>query len=103
MKIWNEIKNFVEDLFNIDPVPPPVASVEAIKKMLDSEGKGVWKIEGGYSHIGSCTIKENGTYNIDPSGIVVKVFINSSTGEARSFVARWLDIPERKFLWKGRV
>lgn len=36
----------------------------------------------------------NGEINDDQQILVVKVFVNTTTGEIKTYVAKWLDVPE---------
>jgi len=78
------------------PPPPPIKRIVDILAELNSRGDGVWIVEPGYFAI--ATPRMSGPvvdFNFPSSGIVLKAFVNMTTGEVKTYVAKWLDIPEQ--------
>jgi len=78
------------------------AQVTTVKKILE-ELNGVGKttpwveVPGVYS-VSSVSVIAVAQVNTNGQAMVLKLFINNSTGEIKYYIAKWLDIPEAKLL-----
>jgi hypothetical protein len=76
--------------------------ITTVRKILD-ELNGVGKdtpwneIPQTYT-LTSVKVNVVGTADLQPQGVLLKLFINSKTGEIKTYLAKWLDIPEAKLL-----
>ena len=71
---------------------------------LDKNGIPGWEEVPGYYTLQSSSIdvtKKPNPVDLNPNGIVLKVFANTNTGEIRFYIAKILDIPDkdREALW----
>ena len=79
----------------------PVKTIEQILFELNGHaGPGRWYLHDGLYAVTEPTIINGGIDFTKPkTGIMLKVFINSQNGEAKTFVAKLLAIPEQQTLW----
>ncbi|MEK7081257.1 MAG: hypothetical protein AAB902_02630 [Patescibacteria group bacterium] len=79
------------------PLPPPTKTIEEILTDLNAEGKGTWIPLDGYYGISSPELTDSKIVNFLSAkrGIVFKSFLNLQTAEVRSYVAKFLDIPDK--------
>lgn len=94
------IEEWLRDIFNIKiPSMPIIAAVKTIPEILSELGPQWQVIDGLYflpiTEIN--TIQKMFNVNLN-SGLVLKTFINTSTGEIKTYIAKMLDIPERQAL-----
>ena len=80
-------------------VPKPIKTIEQILTELNNQGAGMWIALEGYYGLPGLKIEDNGSVANGKDIIVGKVFVNTATGEIKTFVAKTLDIPEREKLW----
>ncbi len=82
-----------------------VKTIAQILELLNAENKGIWILINGYyaliePHVLDKTPEDgkNVNYNFPTNGIVLKAFLNTSTGEIRTFVAKFTDDPKKEIL-----
>jgi hypothetical protein len=84
--------------------PPPNFSRKQILDELNSLSQGTWvEVDGYYSTL-TPQFLGGGRVNFTPPmqvGIVLKAFLNTRTSEIRTYIAKYLDIPDedRIKLW----
>lgn len=78
---------------------PTIQQIENIlgEQTMKARGYGSWKAVDGEFAFTSIERKEGGTVNFKiGSGLPVKVFLNSETGELRMFPAKMFGYPEEE-------
>jgi len=86
------------------PAPPPFRTIADILQELNRQGPPQWIAADGYHALTSAHL-DTGSIKFQPnSGIVVKSFANTTTGEVRTYIAKFLDIPapHRELLWTDK-
>ena len=79
------------------PIIPQFKTREQILKDLNAEGKGSWvQIDGYYSLVSPKIDGKNIDYNYPTNGIILLAFLNLSTAEIRTFIAKFTDDPKRE-------
>lgn len=80
--------------------PPPIKTISQILSDLNGENKGTWiPIDG---HFAITRPIENGkmiNYGMPIDGIILKAFFNQNTSEIRTYIAKFLDDPDRENLF----
>lgn len=78
-------------------MPNLVTTTEKILKKLN-EGKDVWVEVPTLYMLSSVKVDGPNHVNLNPDGMVVKLFVNTNTGETKTFIAKWIDSQETKQL-----
>lgn len=77
----------------------PITTVKKILEELNGPGKNSpWSEVPSTYILSSVSISGPGQINIQQDGLILKVFINLLTGEIKTYLAKWIDIPEAKYL-----
>jgi len=82
------------------PAPPITQTIQQILDTLNgTQLDRPWIAIDGYYAINQTNIV-NGVVNFNQnSGIILKAFFNKNTGEIKTYIAKYLDIPERESLF----
>lgn len=83
-------------------MPPAVARIDQVLENLntnynDQPGTTPWVALNEYQTM--TTVQLGPQIGFNPTrGVIVKNFVNTRTGEVRSFLVKLLDVPEREYL-----
>lgn len=98
----NFLKYWIEKAFGVKIASKMAVKITSIRKILDElNGKNKtapWVPLNGVTFLSQAQIKPVDQIYVGPDGLVLKAFINTSTGEIKTYLAKWTDAPETNTL-----